>query len=287
VGPPPPEGEDIWGRRFGTVSHGTGSYTEGIAHPLAEYDTLDEIMANYQWPSPDHWDYSHLPEIASENDGLPIRGGGMEIFLQYKGLRGEEQSYIDLIQHPEIVEYCLEKLFRLAYEATLRIFETVPGEVMISYVAEDLGGQNALLYSPDHIRQFLFPHFRRMCDLVRQHGSYVIHHDDGAIRDVLAELIEVGIQVLNPVQWRTPGMEREGLKRDFGDKLVFHGAMDNQHTLPFTSPAEVRQEVADNIRILGEDGGYILAPCHNIQSDTSPENVVAMYEAGYEMGQVA
>jgi uroporphyrinogen decarboxylase len=79
-------------------------------------------------------------------------------------------------------------------------------------------------------------------------------------------------------------MEREGLKRDFGDALVFHGAVDNQQTLAFGTEEEVRREVLDNLRILGEGGGYILAPCHNLQAISPPENVVAMYEAGYDHG---
>jgi uroporphyrinogen decarboxylase len=80
-------------------------------------------------------------------------------------------------------------------------------------------------------------------------------------------------------------MEREGLKRDFGDKVIFHGGVDNQHTLAFGSTAEVRQEVIDNLRILGAGGGYILAPCHNIQAVSPPENIVTMYETGYEYGR--
>jgi uroporphyrinogen decarboxylase len=79
-------------------------------------------------------------------------------------------------------------------------------------------------------------------------------------------------------------MEREGLKKDFGDKIVFHGAVDNQQTLPFGTLADVRQEVADNLRILGAGGGYILGPCHNIQPVGPAENVVAMYETCYELG---
>jgi uroporphyrinogen decarboxylase len=97
-------------------------------------------------------------------------------------------------------------------------------------------------------------------------------------------MIGAGIDLLNPIQWRCPGMEREGLKRDFGDRILFHGAMDNQTTLPFGTVEDVRQEVLKNIRILGEGGGYILAPCHNIQPLTPPENVVAMYETGYACG---
>jgi uroporphyrinogen decarboxylase len=80
-------------------------------------------------------------------------------------------------------------------------------------------------------------------------------------------------------------MERERLKRDFGGRIVLHGGMDNQHTLPFGTVDEVRREVEDNLRILGACGGFILAPCHNVQAITPPENVVAMYEAAYELGR--
>jgi len=97
-------------------------------------------------------------------------------------------------------------------------------------------------------------------------------------------MIAAGIDVLNPIQWRCAGMEREGLKRDFGGELIFHGAMDNQYTLARGSVAEVQREVADNLRILGAGGGYILAPCHNIQAVSPPENIIAMYETGYALG---
>ena len=120
--------------------------------------------------------------------------------------------------------------------------------------------------------------------VAHQGGAFVFHHNDGAIRAILPDMIEAGIDVLNPVQWRCKGMAREGLKRDFGDRLVFHGAMDNQYTLPFGSVEEVRQEVDDNLRLLGAGGGYILAPCHNNQANTPVENVVAMYETGYAHG---
>lgn len=284
VGPPPKEGEDIWGLRYRKVDYGTGVYNEVVNAPLAYYRSADEIEANYSWPKPDYWDYSHLPELVRNHEHEPIRGGGSEPFLQYKLLRGEEQAFIDLVENTEIVHYCLDKLFDLAYENTLRIFETIPGKVMITYVAEDLGSQTGLLYSPNQIREFLLPRMKHMIELTKQHGSFVFHHSDGAIRDILPDLVDIGIDVLNPIQWRCVGMDREGLKRDFGHKLVFHGAMDNQYTLPFGTVDEVRQEVLDNYRILGQSGGYILAPCHNIQAVTPPENIVAMYEAGYEYG---
>ncbi|MCL5997524.1 MAG: uroporphyrinogen-III decarboxylase-like protein, partial [Chloroflexi bacterium] len=143
-----------------------------------------------------------------------------------------------------------------------------------------------LMFSPKQVREFLLPGMKRIIDLAHQAGAYVFHHNDGNCSRILPDMIALGIDVLNPIQWRCPGMEREKLKREFGDKLIFHGAVDNQYTLPFGTVGEVRQEVIDNLRILGEGGGYILAPCHNIQAVSPPENIVAMYETGYECGWV-
>ena len=284
VGPTPPEGEDIFGIRRRSVDYGTGVYNEVANAPLARFESVAEIEAGYRWPNPDDWDHSRLPDDIEGQEHRPIQGGGSEPFLLYKSLRGEEQAFVDLLANPEIVHYCLDKLFDLAYQNTRRIFETIPGKVIITYVAEDLGAQTGLMYSPAHIREFLLPRMKRMMELTKQHGSFVFHHTDGAAREILPDLIETGIEILNPVQWRCPGMEREGLKRDFGDRLIFHGGVDNQYTIPFGSVEEVRREVQDNYRILGAGGGYILAPCHNIQSVGPPENVVALYETGYAHG---
>ena len=155
---------------------------------------------------------------------------------------------------------------------------------MITYDAEDMGSQESLLFSPKQIHEFLIPRMKRMIDLAHEAGAFVFHHSDGSIRRILPDMIEAGIDVLNPIQWRCKGMEREGLKRDFGDELIFHGAVDNQYTLAFGSVDEVRQEVLDNLRILGKGGGYILAPCHNIQAVGPPENAVTMYQTCYEHG---
>jgi len=121
-----------------------------------------------------------------------------------------------------------------------------------------------------------------MAKLMHDAGVFVFHHSDGAIRKIIPDMIEVGIDVLNPIQWRCRGMEREGLRRDFGDTLVFHGAVDNQQTLPFGSVEDVRAEVRENLKIFGT--GYILAPCHNIQAVSPVENIVAMYEEAYAYG---
>ena len=284
VGPPIAEGANVFGCRFRNVDYGTGVYSECVHHPLARYESVDQIDAEYCWPSPDWWDYSGLAAQIDEAEDRPIQGGGSEPFLTYKELRGQEQAFIDLVANPEIVHYCLDKLFGLAYENTRRIFERLPGKVTMSYVSEDMGSQQGLLLSPAHIREFLLPRMQQMVELVHQAGAYVFHHNDGAIRQILPDLIDLGTDILDPVQWRAKGMEREGLKRDFGDKVIFHGGVDNQYTLAWGTVAEVRQEVLDNLRILGAGGGYIIAPCHNIQPVSPPENIVAMYEAGYEHG---
>jgi uroporphyrinogen decarboxylase len=284
VGPAPPEGIDIWGCEHRAVDYGCGVYWEVVNAPLAQYNSVEEIEANYRWPSPDDWDYAHLPGELKGKEHLPVYGGVSQPMFQYTYLRGEEQSFVDLIENPEIAHYCLDKMYELAYQDFLRIFETVPGKVMVTIVADDMGGQTRLNYSPSQIREFLLPGMRRLMDMVKQNGSHVFHHNDGSIRDILPDLIDIGIDILDPVQWRCAGMEREGLKRDFGDKLVFHGGVDNQQTLPFGTAEDVRQEVIDNLRILGEGGGYILGPCHNIQAVSPAENVVALYETGYEYG---
>ncbi len=284
MGPRLPADTDVFGCIYRSVDYGTGTYSEVVAHPLARYSSVDEIEANYRWPSPDWYDYRGIPDQIVGWEDYPVQGGGSEPFLIYKDLRGQEQGLIDLVEHPEIVHYCLDKLFDLAYVDTQRVLEAIPGKVLCCYIAEDMGGQNNLMFSKKHIRTFLLPRMKRIMDLAHQGGAFVFHHNDGNCRAILPEMIDAGIDVLNPIQWRSQGMEREGLKADFGSKLVFHGAVDNQHTLPFGTPGDVRQEVADNLRILGDGGGYILAPCHNIQSVTPPENVVALYEAGRELG---
>jgi uroporphyrinogen decarboxylase len=284
VGPPLREGCDMFGCRRAQVSYGYGTYDECVGHPLAEYDTIAEIQRHYTWPSADWFDYAALPAQVRGKEQYPLRGGGSEPFLTYCELRGLQTAYKDLITRPDLVHYCLGKLFDLAYEHTRRIYEALPGQVLFSYVAEDLGSQESLLFSPKVIRAFFLPGMRRMVELAHQAGVYAFCHSDGAIRPIIPDLLSLGIDLLNPIQWRCRGMDRRGLKRELGPRVVFHGGLDNQQTLAFGSVADVRQEVLDNIEILGAGGGYILAPCHNLQAISPPENIIAMYETGYAGG---
>jgi uroporphyrinogen decarboxylase len=283
-GPTLKPGFDMYGCRFEDVYYNGGSYSECVFHPLAAYTSIEEIEANYNWPTPDWFDYSEIPNQIKGKEHFPVRGGGSEPFLTYKDLRGMEQAYLDLIENPDLVHYCLSKLFDFCYENTSRIYDQLPGKIDLSYVAEDFGSQENLLVSRRLIMEFFLPQMKRMIDLIHQNDAFVIFHSDGAIREIIPDMIGIGIDILNPIQWRCKGMDRKTLKRDFGDQLVFHGGVDNQFTLAFGTDVQVRDEVKDNISLLGEDGGYILAPCHNIQVISPPENVVAMYEAGFEYG---
>ncbi len=284
VGPPLAPNADLYGCQHRDVDYGTGVYRECTYHPLASFSTVEEIQDHYTWPTADWFDYTVIPMQVAGRDDYPVRGGGSEPFLTYCQLRGLEQGFMDLVEHPEMVHYCLDQLFDFCYENTTRIYEAIPGQVNVSYVAEDMGSQESLLFSPRQIREFLIPRMKRMIDLAHGAGAYVFFHSDGAVRKIIPDMIAAGIDVLNPIQWRCAGMDREGLKRDFGDHILFHGGVDNQQTLPFGTVDDVRAEVRYNIEVLGQDGGYIIAPCHNIQANTPPENIVAMYETGYEYG---
>lgn len=284
VGPPRPPNTGQYGERYRQVEHDGGSYRECIDTPLARFSSVAEIEREFVWPSVDDFDFSVIPGQIRGQQHRPIRGGGSEPFLIYKMLRGQEQAFVDLIENPEIVHYGLDKLFDFAYTTTQRIYEAIPGQVMITYVAEDLGGQEDLMLSVAQIREFLLPRMKRMMALAHSAGAYVFHHNDGACWRILPDMIGAGIDVLNPVQWRCKGMERERLMRDWSRQLCFHGGVDNQYTLPFGTVEEVRQEVAEDLRILGAENGYILAPCHNVQVVGPAENIVAMYETGYDLG---
>ena len=237
VGPAAPAGEDIFGCRFRTIAYATGTYTECIYNPLARFSSVEEIEKEYRWPEHDWWTYDHIKAEADARPDLPVRGGGSEPFLKYCQLRGLEQGFIDLVENPEIVHFCLDKLFDFTYENTRRIYEQIPGRVLVSYVAEDMGSQEGLLFSPKQINEFLFPRMKRMMDLVHSAGAFVFHHSDGAVRPLIPGLLAIGMDVLNPVQWRCQGMDRAELKREFGDRLIFHAAVDNQQTLAFGTPA--------------------------------------------------
>ena len=238
-------------------------------------------------PGPIHgiFDYGSLrDECALYHDEYPILAAADEPFYLYCRLRGMERALEECAGNPEFTDALMGRIHQV-FEGIVCNSIDAAGELFdFVYVAEDLGMQDSLLMSPRAIRRFILPWLAKMSELAHRRGKLVFHHDDGAIHSVIPDLIAIGIDVLNPIQWRSKGMERETLAREFGSSLVFHGGVDNQHTLPFGSAADVRREVADNIRIFGDGKGYVVAPCHNLQANTPTENVVALYEAVEEFG---
>lgn len=284
---PKVEGRDIWGLQHVEQSYadGAGTYAEVVAHPLAAARTVEDIE-KYPWPSPDWFDFSQVKAKLSGAGDRVVQGGGYEPFLLYCQMRGLEQAFMDLLEQPEIVDAAIGKLFDFHYAINERLYEAGAGRIDTTYVAEDLGSQTSLLMSPATIQKILLPRIRKMIQLAHDRGIKVLYHTDGAARPVIPMLIDAGIDALNPIQWRCPGMEREGLARDFGGRIAFHGAVDNQQTLPFGTPRDVRTEVAENVAIFGKTKGYVIAPCHNIQPITPTENILALYEAAQEYGKL-
>lgn len=275
---------DAWGVRHERVDYGGGAYDEAVHHPLAGAESPADLR-KHRWPSPEDFDHSVVTEAAERTDGrFPIHAGCHEPFLLYAKLRGLERAFEDLALRPEIVDGILGRIFDFFHEHHRRLFEAGRGRIDLTWVAEDLGSQTGPLMSLAMYRRFLLPHQVRMADLARRHGVHVMYHTDGAARIFLPDLIDrVGIEVLNPIQWRCPGMEREGLVRDFGSRIVFHGSIDNQRTLAFGTPDDVVAEVRESVRIY-EGARWICAPCHNIQPITPTGNILALYEAIRELG---
>ncbi|MCX7934288.1 MAG: uroporphyrinogen-III decarboxylase-like protein [Planctomycetota bacterium] len=278
---------DIWGIRHRRVDYGSGAYWEVEYHPLAAAQSVEDIE-KFKWPNPDWYDWEDFrQQVRRVSRERPVMCGYYEPYLLYCAMRGMEQAMVDLIEAPEIADAILGRIFDYFYRLNGRMWEIGHGVIDLCYIAEDLGSQTSLLMSLDLIRRFILPNQKRMADLARSHGIHIMYHTDGAAREVLPDLIRVtGIEILNPVQWRCPGMEREGLVRDFGQDLIFHGAVDNQQTLAFGSPEDVRQEVRDNIRIFAPPARWICNPCHNIQPVSPTANIVAMYETIWEEGRL-
>ena len=281
---PPQPGRDMWGIGFSRMSYGSGTYDEATFHPLAAAQTPADVHA-LAWPDPDDFDYTTITAAVRADDGrYPIHAGCYEPFLLYGQLRGLQTSFEDLALRPELAEVILGHIFDFHFEHHRRIFVAGRGRIDTSWVAEDLGAQTGPLMSLAMYRRFLLSNQVRMAELARSHAIHVMYHTDGAARLFIPDLIDkVGIEILNPIQWRCAGMERERLVADFGPRVIFHGSIDNQQTLPFGTPDDVAAEVRESIEIY-RPARWICAPCHAIQPVTPTANIVAMYETIHELG---
>ncbi|MHB9070823.1 MAG: uroporphyrinogen decarboxylase family protein [Sedimentisphaerales bacterium] len=276
IGPTLAKNCDMWGVSCRNVSYGTGFYTEAVGHPLALATTVKDIE-KYPWPRPDWFDYASLPSSIKGHEHRPIRTGWVEPFYFYSRMRGLEQAMMDLVSAPDMVECAFDRIFDFGYCKLRNILEKIK-TVDIVLPSEDLGSQQGPLFSLECFRRFHKLRFKTYIELAKQGGAFVFFHTDGASRLFIPDLIEIGVDILNPIQHKCLGMDRKELKADFGMQLVFHGGVENQEILPFGTVEQVRQEVVKCFETLGIGGGYICAPCHAIQPVTPVENILAMYD---------
>lgn len=271
---------DIWGHPIRIVKNPTGAYEEFVSWPLQAATSVEDLKS-YSWPEPDWWDFSPIPRILTEMDSYQehhIRfrvGSVFEIAWQ---LRGMADFLRDLALNPAIPLYIMDRLTDVYVENTRRVLELAGDRIDMIYFYDDVATQNSLMISRAMWAKFIKPRHLRIIEVAKSFGKTVMYHCDGAISPLIPDLIDMGVDLLSPIQTTAASMQPESLKSMFGDRLSFHGGIDIIEILPKKKPAEVVQEVKECIRILGKNGGYILASAHHIQSDTPLENIFAMYD---------
>jgi uroporphyrinogen decarboxylase len=293
VGPAPrvqPDGTyfDAWGSHRRRVSNDFSTYDEYASFPLAHAGTVADVESWSGWPEPEHWNTNGLKErILALNREVPfhIRYEVGGIFEWSWGLYGLDRFLMDLKLRPEVPCAIMDCFTELYIANVTRVLEAADGLIDMVYTYDDVGMQNGLMLSPQMWRTFILPWHQRLNAAIRRASDTVkiMYHSCGAVYPLIGPFVEeMGIDVLNPLQPRASGMDLARIKREFGARLAFHGGIDIQHTLPYGSPEEVRAEVQERCRVLGEGGGYICASAHYIQADTPLENIVALYAARRE-----
>ncbi len=266
--------------------------------PLINADSLSGSL--HQLPRPD-WDFftkmlrKDLNEqIVNVGDFCGIADRNTAGFTENSlRIRGYENWFMDTMIDPEGVE----ALSEIILEDKIRYWDAIidwaietGNEHKIQVISEcdDLGSQATTIIDPDTLRQIIIPRFKILFSHVKQRLPHVktFMHSCGAIREILPDLIEAGLDILNPVQFSAAGMDLKELKRDFGDVLTFWGGgVDTQSTLNNGSPQQVADEVKRIIDILAPGGGFVFAPVHNIQDDVSPENFWSMWDTLQQYGK--
>jgi len=275
---------DEWGIGWKKPKKG-GFYYDLYHYPLANAETLSDFKA-YKFPDPlDDQRYLNLrpdAEAAVERGKAVVLAAlGAGILELYSRLRGLEQCYIDLALNKEFVAYMLDRLVEFKQAYWERVLPDLGDLVMVACEHDDLAGQKALLFSPETYRTLVKPRHQRLFEFIKAQAPVkLFFHTDGAVRPLIWDLIEAGIDILNPVQFTAADMDLTNLKREFGRDLVFWGAgVDTQFILGSGTPADVEADVKRNIEALAPGGGFIFTTVHCIQAEVPPENIMAMWEA--------
>jgi uroporphyrinogen decarboxylase len=273
-----------------------GHYFDPVHSPLADATSAAEIERHLDaiesYDKPSHLDTSYerlaarAKRLREETDYLLVGFFGGHVFQASQSLRGWDTFLLDLLINRPFAEALMDRLVEANVERFRRYAKTVAPYVDVIQFEDDLGMQDRPLLRPELYREVVKPHHARLFRFVKEHcDAYLLLHTDGAVAPLIPDFIEMGVDVLNPVQVSAAGMDTGTLKREYGADIVFWGAgCDSQRVLPFGTPQEVADEVRRRIDDLAPGGGFVFAPVHNIQSEVPPENVLAMFETARAYG---
>jgi len=264
-------------------------YMDISHHPLA--DAKIEDLADYPWPNGgDSTRFTGVREQALElRNSTPyaistgISGVVYEICWYMRGL---EKWFTDMLENPTFCEALLDQTLKYWMDYFSALLPEVADLLDVIMIGDDLGGQSGPLFSPYFYRNIVKPRQHKLVQHIKSlTDTKIWYHSCGAVAEYIPDLIENGIDILNPVQISAQDMQPQLLKDRFGKELVFWGGgIDAQHVLPFASPAEIREQVRRNLEIFKPGGGYVFNNVHNIQVGVPPENIVALFDAAYEFG---
>lgn len=270
-----------WGMRFKSC----GLYNEFCEYPLAGAESVSDID-NYNFPDPlAKGRYDAAKETVSKYGKDYAVFGDLEcaIFETAWYLVGLEKFLMDLAMDKPYVSALLDKVMQVNTEIGKQLI-AIGADVI--WAGDDFGGQNGMVMSPDTWRKVFKPRIKNMFEKFRatKPDIKLAWHSCGSIVPIIPDFIEIGLDILNPIQPLAKGMEPEFLKSNYGKNLTFFGGIDLQQLMPYGTPRQIKAEVKRRIQILGKGGGYIVAPAHNIQDDTPLENIFALFLAVKEAG---
>jgi uroporphyrinogen decarboxylase len=268
-----------------------GLYYSTIKCPLSETGIHPDILRAYPWPdTSDPQRISGLRQQAldlrSRGKAVVLKGVLAGIFEMAQRVRGMKTCLMDMMANEAGVCDLFDKLLELKLAFWKMALPSLADVVDVIAEGDDYGTQTSLLISPKMFRRQLKPRLKVLIERIRQLApqARIFFHSCGSVRPLLPDFIELGVDIINPVQVGAAGMDPLALKRDFGRELVFWGGgVDTQTVLPHGTPRQVREDVRRNIDALAPGGGYVFNPVHNIQADVPPENILAMWEALHEV----
>ena len=270
-----------WGSHRRLFSNEYSTYEEYASFPLANATSVTEVEKWEKWPKTEYWDWKTItPQVGLLNQKVRyhIRYEVGGVFESAWALYGLEKFLIDLVERPEIPCAIMDCYTDLMISNVHNLMKEGQGLIDIVYTYDDIATQSSLIMSPAMWRKYIFPRHQRLNQVIKSYNLKILYHSCGAIYPLIRPLVEeLGIDVLNPLQPRAALMDMEKIKKEFGERIAFHGGIDLQQTMSQGTPEDVRSEVASRISVLGKNGGYICTTAHYIQADTPLENVIALY----------